>query len=76
MFEKEFHWGTLSENISFVFFLFFSFVFLGLHSQYMEVPRLGGQLELALELLATATPDLSRVSDYTIAQGNAGFLTH
>jgi len=36
-----------------IFFL--SFVFLGPHSQHMEVPRLGVQLELQLPAYATAT---------------------
>ena len=36
-------------------FFFFFFFFLGLHLWYLEVPRLGGQLEL--QLPATATPD-------------------
>ena len=44
----------------------------------MEVPRLGVELELQLLAYATgtATEDLSRVSDLTIAHGNAGSLTH
>ena len=33
---------------------FFVFVFLGLHSQHMELPRLGVQLELQLAAYATA----------------------
>ena len=45
-------------------FLFFVF-FLGLHLWYMEVPRLGVELELKLPAYATATamPDLSCVCD-------------
>ena len=40
-------------------FVFLSFVVLGLHSQHMEVPRLGVELELRLlaYATATATPD-------------------
>ena len=44
------------------YFLFFGLsVFLGLHLWYMEVPRLGVQLELQLLAYCTATamPDLS-----------------
>ena len=39
------------------------FVFLGPHTQHMEVPRLGVKLELQLPAYttATATPDLSHV---------------
>ena len=42
---------------------FFFFVFLGLHLQHMEVPRLGVELELQLLAYITATPDLSRICD-------------
>ena len=47
----------------------FLFVFLGLHSQHMEVPRLGAELELQLlayltaTATATAPQDLSHVCD-------------
>ena len=43
--------------------MFFFFVFLGLHLQYMEVPRLGVESELQLSACATATAvqDLSLV---------------
>jgi len=41
----------------FLFFFFFFFCFLGLHLWQMEIPRLGGQLEL--QLLATAMQDPS-----------------
>ena len=44
-----------------VSFRFFSVFLLGPYTQHMEVPRLGVKLEL--QLLATATPDLSRVCD-------------
>ena len=49
----------------FFFFFFWSFVLLGPHSQRMEVPRLGVELELQLPAYttATATPDQSRVCD-------------
>ena len=44
---------------------FFFFVFLGPHSQHMEVPRLGvkSELQLPASTRATATEDLSRVCD-------------
>ena len=43
----------------------FFLLFLGLHSQHMEVPRLGVKLELQLPAYttATATQDLSHVFD-------------
>ena len=48
----------------FLFCLFFFFlVFLGLHLQHMEVPRLGVQSELQLLAYATATFDPSHVRD-------------
>ena len=45
-------------------FVFLFFCFLG-HLQHMEVPRLGVELELQLQVYATAkaTPDPSRVCD-------------
>ena len=50
-----------------VFFVFcgFFFVFLGLHLQHMEVPRLGVELELQPPAYATATaiPDLNFICD-------------
>ena len=51
-------------NLSFSFFFFF-FDFLGPRPQHLEVPRLGGKLELQLlaYATATATPDLSHVCD-------------
>ena len=62
-------------NTLFLFFVFV-FVFLGLHPQYMEVPRLGVQSEqqLLAYTTATATSDLSGVC--TTAQGNTRSLTH
>ena len=36
-------------------FLFFVFVFLGPHTQHMEVPRLGVESELQLPVYTTAT---------------------
>ena len=47
------------------FLSFFSFGFLGLHPQHMEVPGLGVQLELQLLPYTTATAmlDPSRVCD-------------
>ena len=44
-------------------FLILIFVFLGLHPQHMEVPRLGVELELQLPA-------------YITAHGNAGSLIH
>ena len=45
--------------LAFFFFFFFFFSFLGLHQKYMEVPRLGVELELQLpaDTTATATRD-------------------
>ena len=50
-------------SICFLFICLLVFVFLGLHSPHMEVPRLGVKSELQLPAYATptATPDLSRV---------------
>ena len=47
------------------FFSFFYFLFLGLHSWHMEVPRRGVKLELQLPAYTTttATQDLSQVRD-------------
>ena len=44
-------------------FVLFCFVFLGLHPQHMESPRLGVKLELQplAYATATATPDLSHI---------------
>ena len=58
-------------------FSFYLSVFLGLHLQHMEVPRLGVELELQ-PLTYTTTiemSDLSRIT-YTAAHGNAGSLIH
>ena len=46
-------------------FFFFFFVFLGLHMQYMEVPKLGVELELLPLAYATAaaTQDPSHICD-------------
>ena len=41
-----------------LFFLFFSFHFLGPHPQHMEVPRLGDESELQLLAYATATANV------------------
>ena len=46
------------ENVIFVKFICFNiyiYIFLGLHSQHMEVPRLGAELELQMPAYATAT---------------------
>ena len=53
-------------HIHFLSFFFFSvFCFLELHSWYMEVPRLGAELELQLPTYTTGTgtPDPSRIFD-------------
>ena len=42
-----------------ILFLFVCFVFLGLHPQHMEVPRLGVEMELELLACSTAMPDPS-----------------
>ena len=56
---------TAAVKKKFFFFFFWSFVFLELHLQHMEVPRLG--IELKLQLLAyitaTTTQDPSHVCD-------------
>ena len=55
-----------------------SLVFLGLHLQHMEVPRLG--VESELQQLAYTKPQQCKIQDvfatYTTAHGNAGSLTH
>ena len=54
------------------------FAFLGLHPQYMEVPRLGIESELQLPAYTTATAmwDLSVSVTYTTAHSNSGSLKH
>ena len=56
----------------FWFILFYFFVFLGPHLQYMEVPRLGVESELQLPAYATATA----TPWYATAHGNTRSLTH
>ena len=48
-------------------------LFLGPHSQHMEVPRLGVESELQLPAYTTVTamPDPSLVCTYTAARGNS-----
>ena len=41
----------------------FFFSFLGPHLQHMKVPRLGVKIELQMPAYATATQDLSHISD-------------
>ena len=53
----------------------FVFVCLGLHLQYVEIPRLGVQLELQLLAYTTATA-VAASETYNTAHGNAGSLTH
>ena len=52
------------------FFFFFFFVFLGTQPWYMEVPRLGGELELQppASTTARAMPDPSPSETYTTAR--------
>ena len=62
-----------------IFFLFFIFCFVGLHSRHMEVPRVGVKLELQLPAYTAATvaPDPSSICDlHHTAHSNAGSLTH
>ena len=60
------------------FYGIFLCVFLGLHTQHMEVPRLGVQLELQLWAYATATAMQIRAASatYAAACGNVVSLTH
>ena len=62
---------------AFFVFCFSSFVFLGLHQQLIEVPRLGVQLELQLPAYttATATRDPSRICDPHHSSGQHWILT-
>ena len=48
------------------FFFIFFFTFLGLHSEHMEVPKLGVQSELQLPAYTTSTPtqDLSHICNF------------
>ena len=57
-------WVAYLFSLSFFFFFFF-LVSLGLHPQYMKVPRLGVESELQLPAYctATATPDPSHICD-------------
>ena len=52
-------WAPREDSLCLFFFSFLSLFFLGLflgpHSQHMEVPRLGVQLQLQLLAYATAT---------------------
>jgi len=52
------------------FFFFGLFVFLGLHPQHMEVPRLGVESEPQQHQIQAESVT------YTTAQGNTTFLTH
>ena len=58
--------------------IFFFFVFLGLHLQHVEVPRLGVQLELQLPAYTTATQHGigAASATYITAHGNASSLIH
>ena len=60
------------------FALFYFFVFLGLNSQHMEVPRLGVQLDLQLPAYTTATATRIQAASvtYITAHDNSGSLTH
>ena len=58
--------------------VFSVFGYLGLHSQHVEVPRLGVKSEL--QLLAYTTPQQLGIQassvTYTTAHGNSRFVTH
>ena len=51
-------------RLSFYFYLFI-YLFLGMHLQHMEIPRLGVKSELQLQAYTTATAmlDLSHICD-------------
>ena len=68
--------NDMDKLYSFFFFFFLSFVFGGSAPMAYEVPRLGIESELQLPAYTTATPDPSRICDYTTAYSNAGSLTH
>ena len=57
---------------------FFFLVFLGLHLQHMEIPRLGVTSELSLLAYTTTTATLDQAESvtYTTVHGNAGSPTH
>ena len=61
----------------YIYFYFFIF-FLGLHLQYMEVPRLGVKFELQLPAYttATATPDVSHICDLHHSSQQFQILNH
>ena len=69
--------GGVVESVRRFFCFYFPFVFLELHLQHMEVPRLGVQSKLQLPAYATATamPD-PRSATYATAHGNAESLAH
>ena len=50
----------------------FFVLFLGLHLQHMEIPRLGVESELQLLAYATAAPDLSGICDLCHSLGHNG----
>ena len=60
----------------FFIFIFLFFVFLGLHPQHMEIPRLGVQSDLQLPAYITVTTmwDLSRVFDLHHSSWQRGIL--
>ena len=70
--------NIFSHSVGCLFIKFFFFVFLGLHLQHMEVPRLGVQLETELLAYTTATAmlDLSCICDLCHSFWNARSLTH
>ena len=55
---------------------FFFLIFLGLHLQHTEVPRLGAESELQMPAYATATgmPDLSHVCNPDLIEGRTCVL--
>ena len=60
------------------FIYLFIYCFLGLHMQYMEVLRLGVELDLYLQAyaIATATGIQAASVTYTMAHGKTGSPTH
>ena len=71
---KEFSPGFIVITSISISFLFFLFVFLGPHLQYMEVPRLGAESELQLQQQPLGIRAMS--ATYTTAHGNDESLTH
>ena len=69
---------TMPQGKFLVLFIYFFLVFLGLHPQHMDRPRLGVQSELQPPAYARAIATEIRAASaiYTTAHCNAGSLTH